>query len=104
MSMIARFVAITSDQLATIKDTPEMVGGVFALDAGLPSESPFDLQERVRRQATLDWVIEARASKPISVSSRVYLVLANTPSALPTKSGANLSLKPDRKPIAHNEE
>jgi hypothetical protein len=51
MSMIARFVAITSDQLATIKDTPEMVGGVFALEAGLPSESPFDLQERVRRQA-----------------------------------------------------
>ena len=51
MSMIARFVAITPDQLATIKDTPEMVGGVFALDAGLPFESPSDLQERLRRQA-----------------------------------------------------
>jgi hypothetical protein len=51
MSMVARFVAITPDQLATIKDTPEMVGGVFALDAGLPFESLSDLQERVRRQA-----------------------------------------------------
>jgi hypothetical protein len=40
MSMIARFVAITPDQLATIKDTP-----------GLPFESPSDLQERLRRQA-----------------------------------------------------
>jgi hypothetical protein len=51
MSMIARFVAITPDQLATIKDTPEMVGGVFALDAGLPFESPSDLGQRLRRQA-----------------------------------------------------
>ena len=50
MSMIARFVAITPDQLATIKDTPEMVGGVFALDAGLPFESPSDLGKRLRRQ------------------------------------------------------
>ena len=50
MSMMARFVAITSDQLATIQDTPEMVGG-FALDAVLPSESPSNLQERLRRQA-----------------------------------------------------
>jgi hypothetical protein len=51
MSMIARFVAITPDQLATIKDAPEMVGGVFALDAGLPFESPSELQQRLRRQA-----------------------------------------------------
>ena len=51
MSMIARFVAITPDQLATIKDTPGMVGGVFALDAGLPFENPSDLQKRLRRQA-----------------------------------------------------
>jgi hypothetical protein len=51
MSMIARFVAITPDQLATIKDTPEMVAGVFALDAGLPFETPSDLQERLRHQA-----------------------------------------------------
>ena len=49
--MIARFVAITPDQLATIKDTPEMVAGVFALDAGLPFESPSDLQERLRHEA-----------------------------------------------------
>ena len=51
MSMMARFVAITPDQLATIKDTPEMVEGVFTLDAGLPFESPSDLQERLRSQA-----------------------------------------------------
>jgi Domain of unknown function (DUF1877) len=51
MSMMARFVAITTDQLATIKDKPEMVGGVFALDAGLPLESPSDLRERLRGQA-----------------------------------------------------
>jgi hypothetical protein len=51
MSMMARFVAITPDQLATIKDKPEMVGGVFALDAGRPLESPPDLQDRLRRQA-----------------------------------------------------
>ena len=51
MSMMARFVAITPDQLATIKDNPETVESVFALDAGLPFESPDDLQERVSRQA-----------------------------------------------------
>jgi hypothetical protein len=51
MSMMARFVAITPDQLATIKDKPEMIGGVFALDAGRPLEAPSDLQERLRRQA-----------------------------------------------------
>jgi hypothetical protein len=51
MSMMARYVAITPDQLATIKDKPEMVGGVFALDAGRPLESPSDLQDRLRRQA-----------------------------------------------------
>jgi uncharacterized protein DUF1877 len=51
MSMMARFVAITADQLPTIKDTPEMVEGVFAQDAGLPFDSPLDLVERLRRQA-----------------------------------------------------
>ena len=51
MSMMARFVAITPDQLATIKDNPETVEGMFTLDAGLPFESPDDLQERVSRQA-----------------------------------------------------
>src|ERR1700730_2281652 len=51
MSMMARFVAITAHQLAMIKDTPEMVAGVFAPDAGLPFESSFDLLERLRRKA-----------------------------------------------------
>jgi len=51
MSMMARFVAITPDQLATIKDNPETVEGVFALDAGVSFEGPADLQERARGQA-----------------------------------------------------
>jgi hypothetical protein len=51
MSMMARFVAITPDQLATIKDTPEAVRGVFAMSTGLPFEGLSDLLERVRRQA-----------------------------------------------------
>ena len=37
----------TNKVLATIKDTPEMVEGVFAQDAGLPSDSPLDLVERL---------------------------------------------------------
>ena len=51
MSMMARFVAITPDQLAAIKDTPEMVEGMFAPDAGLIFEKPLDLIERLRRHA-----------------------------------------------------
>ena len=51
MSMMARFVAITPDQLSSVIDKPEIVGGLFALDAGLPTESPSELQERLRREA-----------------------------------------------------
>jgi hypothetical protein len=51
MSMMARFVAITPDQLATIKDAPEAVEGVFALGAGAPFQSPADLLERLRLRA-----------------------------------------------------
>src|SRR6516225_10200228 len=51
MSMMARFVAITPDQLAAIKDTPEMVEGMFAPDAGPLFEKPLDLIERLRRHA-----------------------------------------------------
>ena len=43
MSMMARFVAITPDQLAEIKDSPEMVEGLFTQNAGLPLDSPLDL-------------------------------------------------------------
>jgi len=70
MSMMARFVAITADQLATIQDTPEMVGGVFALDAGLPSESPSNLQERLRRQAP-QLIRQARAGSRPSRTGRI---------------------------------
>jgi Domain of unknown function (DUF1877) len=51
MSMMARFVAITPDQLATIKDSPEMVESMFAPDAGSPFEGAVDLVERLRRHA-----------------------------------------------------
>src|SRR5215472_485146 len=51
MSMMARFVAITPDQLAAIKDNPEAVGALFALDAGLPLEAAAGLVERVRDRA-----------------------------------------------------
>jgi len=51
MSMMARFVAITPDQLATIKDNPETVEGVFAPDTGVAGANPLDLIERLRRHA-----------------------------------------------------
>src|SRR6516164_1133262 len=51
MSMMARFVETTPDQLATIKDTPEMVEGMFAPDADPLFEKPLDLIERLRRHA-----------------------------------------------------
>ena len=69
MSMMARFVAITADQLATIQDTPEMVGGVFALDAGLPSESPSNLQELAPPSAT---AYSASSSRLPALSDRPY--------------------------------
>ncbi|HEX3535175.1 MAG TPA: YfbM family protein [Stellaceae bacterium] len=50
MSMMARFVAISADQLAAIKDAPERVGSVFALDAGRPFEDPAHVRERLRFQ------------------------------------------------------
>jgi hypothetical protein len=51
MSMMARFVAITPDQLAAIKDNPEMVEGMFAPDAGPRLQKPLDFLERLRRHA-----------------------------------------------------
>ena len=49
--MMARFVAITPDQRAAIKDNPETVEGMFAPDAGPLFEKPLDLLERLRRHA-----------------------------------------------------
>ena len=51
MSMMARFVAITPDQLAAIRDNPEMVDGLFASDAGSPFGSALGLVERLQRHA-----------------------------------------------------
>ena len=49
--MMARFVAISPDQLAAIKDNPETVDGMFAPDAGTLFEKPLDLIEQLRRHA-----------------------------------------------------
>ena len=51
MSMMARFVAIAPDQLAAIKDSPELVEGLLTQTAGLPLVNPLDLVERLRRHA-----------------------------------------------------
>jgi hypothetical protein len=51
MSMMARFVAITPDQLAALKDSPETVEGLFVQTAGLPFDGPLDVVESLRRHA-----------------------------------------------------
>jgi len=51
MSMMARFVAITADRLAMIKDNPDSVEAVFTPDAGLPFKGAAELIERLRRHA-----------------------------------------------------
>jgi len=88
MSMMARFVAITPDQLATIKDKPEMVGGVFALDAGLPLESPSDLQERLRRQAP-QLVAEMLERLPPAVRQQLRRKLGLGENGLPNSGNNN---------------
>jgi hypothetical protein len=90
MSMIARFVAITPDQLATIKDNPEMVRGVFALDAGLPFESPSDLQERLRRQAP-QLVADMLERLPLAVREQLRRQLGLGENGLPNP-GVNKEL------------
>src|SRR5271165_6206319 len=99
MSMIARFVAISPDQLATIKDTPEMVGGVFALDAGLPFESPSDLQERLRRQAP-QLVADMLERLPPAVRQQLRQRLGLGGKGLPTPAPAMwwLCQRPQREP------
>jgi Domain of unknown function (DUF1877) len=51
MSMSARFVAITAEQLAAVTARPALVGSVFALDAERPFDSPEMARARLRRQA-----------------------------------------------------
>lgn len=89
--MIARFVAITPDQLAMIKDTPAMVGGVFALDAGLPFESPADLQERLRRQAP-QLVADMLDRLPPAVRQQLRQRLGLGESGLPSSGVSNALL------------
>jgi len=92
MSMMARFVAITPDQLATIKDTPEMVGGMFATDAGLPFESPSDLLERLRRLAPPQLVADMLERLPPAVREQLRRRLGLGEDGLPNPSAGNAVL------------
>jgi Domain of unknown function (DUF1877) len=91
MSMMARFVAITPDQLATIRDTPEMVGGMFALDSGLPFESPSDLIERLRRHAP-QLVADALERLPPDVREQLRRRLGLSENGLPNPGVGNAVL------------
>jgi hypothetical protein len=86
MSMMARFVAIPQDQLAAIKDSPEMVEGLFAQTAGLPLASPLDLVERLRRHAPR-LVADTFARLPPEVRQQLQQQLGLGEDGLP-KSGA----------------
>src|SRR5215472_14032920 len=92
MSMMARFVAITPDQLATIKDTPEMVGSMFATDAGLPFESPSDLLERLRRLAPPQLVADMLERLPPAVREQLRRRLGLGEDGLPNPSAGNAVL------------
>ena len=91
MSMMARFVAITPDQLATIKDNPETVEGVFALDAGQPFEGPSDPQERVRRQ-TPQLVADMLERMPPEIRRQVQQRLGLGENGLPNSGAGNTVL------------
>src|SRR6516165_8261013 len=91
MSMMARFVAITPDQLATIKDNPETVESVFALDAGLPFESPDDLQERVSRQAP-QLVVDMLERMPPEIRQQLQQRLGLGENGLPNSGVRNTVL------------
>ena len=92
MSMMARFVAITPDQLATIKDNPETVDGVFALDAGLPFESPDDLQERVSKQAP-QLVVDILERMPPEIRQQLQQRLGLGENGLPNSGVGNAVLQ-----------
>jgi hypothetical protein len=86
MSMMARFVAISPDQLSAIKDSPEMVEGLFAQTAGLPLDNPLDLVERLRRHAP-QLVADTLAQLPPELRQQLQQQLGLGEDGLP-KSGA----------------
>jgi hypothetical protein len=47
MSMMARFVAVTGDQLAAIERRPETVDTIFAIDASRPDDDPAHIRQRL---------------------------------------------------------
>src|SRR5215470_8136151 len=89
MSMTARFVAITPDQLAAIKDSPELVEGLFAHTAGLPLASPLDLVERLRRHAP-QLVADTFARLPPEVRQQLQQRLRLDETRLPHSSAGNV--------------
>jgi hypothetical protein len=97
MSMMARFVAITPDQLAAIKDSPEMVEGVFTQDAGLPFDSPLDLVEHLRRRAP-QLVAETLKRVPPEVRQQLQQRLGLDKNGLPHSGADNVVLLPMARP------
>ena len=88
MSMMARFVAIAPDQLAAIKDSPELVEGLLAQTAGLPLANPLDLVERLRRHAPR-LVADMLARLPPEARQQLQQQLGLGEDGLPQPGGAN---------------
>jgi hypothetical protein len=86
--MMARFIAITPDQLAAIKDSPETVEGLFAQTAGLPFDSPLDLVESLRRHAP-QLVADTIAGLPPQLRQQLTQSLGLGPDGLPKSAAPN---------------
>jgi hypothetical protein len=97
MSMMARFIGITPDQLAAIKDSPEMVESMFAQDAGLPFDSPLDLVERLRQHAP-QLVAETLERLPPEMRQQLQQRLGLDESTLPHSGAGNVVLLPTARP------
>ena len=88
MSMMARFVAIAPDQLAAIKDSPELVEGLLTQTAGLPLVNPLDLVERLRRHAP-QLVADTFARLPPEARQQLRQQLGLGEDGLPPSGAAN---------------
>src|SRR5215472_8244060 len=88
MSMMARFVAIAPDQLAAIKDSPELVEGLLTQTAGLPLANPLDLVERLRRHAP-QLVADTFARLPPEARQQLQQQLGLGEDGLPKSGAAN---------------
>jgi hypothetical protein len=91
MSMMARFVAITPDQLAAIKDDPETVDQVVAADAGAPGENSPGLVERLRRHAP-QLVADMLERMPPELRQQLHQRLGLSKNGLPSSDAGNAVL------------